>query len=85
MNKPPKQRKKKQRQKPERGGETLNQESGGREGKQDKRYVTRTRRHANKASSTTQTQRRQMACAYTKATYRWTGICAPPPHAHEQW
>ena len=28
-----------------------------------KRYTTRTPRHANKASSTTQTQRRHMACA----------------------
>ena len=44
-------------------------------GDQQKRYTTRTPRHANKASSTTQTQRRRMASACTKATYRWTGIC----------
>ena len=47
MNKPPKRRKKTGTE-----GETLNQESGGRE---EKRYATRTPRHAKKASSTTQT------------------------------
>ena len=56
--------------------------SGGREGNQEKRYATGTPRHANKASSTTQTQRRHVASACAKATYRWTGICPP---AHEQW
>ena len=54
-------------------GETLNQESGGRKGNQEKRCATRTPRHANKASSTTQTQRRYIACACAKATYLWTG------------
>ena len=44
---------------------------------QEKRYATRSPRHANKASSTTQTQRTHMTCACTKATYRWTGICPP--------
>ena len=62
--------------------ETLNQESGGREGNQKKRYATKMPRHANKASSTMHTQRRHMACACAEATYRWTGIC---PQAHEQW
>ena len=42
-------------------------ESGGREGNQEKR-------HANKASSTTQTQRRHVSSACAKVTYRWTGI-----------
>ena len=65
--------------KTEKEGETLTQESGGREGNQEKRSATGTPRHANKASSTTQTQRRHMACVYTKATYRWTVICPPPP------
>ena len=41
MNKPPKQGKK-----TEKKGETLNQESGGMEGNQEKRYATRTPRHA---------------------------------------
>ena len=48
---------------------------------QEKRYATGTPRHAKKASSTTQTQRRHVASACAKATYRWTGNC---PHAHEQ-
>ena len=63
MNKPPKQRKKNQG-----GEETLDQESSGRERNQEKKYATRTPRHANKA-------RRHMACACAEATYRWTGIC----------
>ena len=42
------------------GGRTLDQESGGREGNQEKHYTTRTEHHANKASSTTQTQRRHL-------------------------
>ena len=46
------------------------------------RYWNATPRHANKASSTTQTQRRHVASACAKATYRWTGIC---PRAHEHW
>ena len=46
------------------------------------RYATTMPRHANKDSSTMQTQRRHMACACAEATYRWTGIC---PQAHEQW
>ena len=37
----------------------------------------RTPRHANKGSSAMQTRRRHMACAYAKATYRWTGVCPP--------
>ena len=47
-----------------------------------KHYITRTPRHANKDSSTTQTQRRHIACACAEAAYRWTGTC---PHAYEQW
>ena len=62
--------------------ETLNQESGGREGNQEKRYTTAMPRNANKALSTMQTQRRHMACACAEATCRWTGIC---PQAYEQW
>ena len=42
------------------GGETLNQESGGREGNQEKRYSTRTERQAKKALSSTQTQCRHL-------------------------
>ena len=64
------------------GGGDLKPRRGGREGNQEKPYATRTPRHANKASSTTQTKRRRMACACATATYRWTGIC---PHANEQW
>ena len=45
----------------ESGGREGNQESGGREGNQEKRYATAMPRHANKASSTMQTQRRHMA------------------------
>ena len=47
-----------------------------------KRNATLLERHANKALSTTQTQRRHMACACAEAAYRWTGTC---PYAHEQW
>ena len=73
MNKPPKQGKKTGKE-----GETLNSRKR-REENQEKRYATRTPRHANKAPSTTQTQPRHMTCARAKATYRWTGICPPPP------
>ena len=71
MNKPPKQGKKTGKE-----GETLNSRKR-REENQEKRYATRTPRHANKAPSTTQTQPRHMTCARAKATYRWTGICPP--------
>ena len=46
--------------KPQEGGRALDQEIGGREGNQEKHYVTRTEHHAKKASSTTQTQRRHL-------------------------
>ena len=46
--------------KPQEGGRTLDQESGGREGNQEKHYATRTEHHANKASSRTQTQCRHL-------------------------
>ena len=83
MNKPPKQGKKKR----EEGGDPKpRKRRDGGEPRETLRYKNATPRHAtprhaNKASSTTQTQRRHMACVCTKATYRWTGFC---PHAHEQ-
>ena len=54
------------------GGETLNQESGGKEGNQEKCYTTRRPRHTNTASSTRQTQRRHMAGTCAEVTYCWT-------------
>ena len=50
--------------------------------KKNEQTPEKTPRHANKASSTTQTQHRHMAFACANMTYRWTGIC---PHAHEEW
>ena len=46
--------------KPWKGVGTLNQESRGREGNQEKHYSTRTGRHAKKALSSTQTQCRHL-------------------------
>ena len=46
--------------KPWKGVDTLNQESRGREGNQEKHYSTRTGRHAKKALSSTQTQCRHL-------------------------
>ena len=75
INKPPKQRKKKKKW--EVGGDPKLRKRRGEGTKRNATLQERhsTPRHANKASSTTQTQRRHVACACTKATYRWTGIC----------
>ena len=65
---------------PRKEGETLNQESRGREGSQEKCYATRTPCHTNKAQSKTQTKCRHMAYAYAKATHCWTEICPMLPN-----
>ena len=65
-----------------RRGETLNQESGGRKGNQEKWYYNRTSHQQCFEHNANTMQAPAMACACAEATYCWTGICS---HARAQW